>query len=72
MPQGRAFRNLQTLLVWTLHAGVYGYGGERSSRWWLSMANAVLGRECSEGEERSLEVLNRQASNVSSLYYISV
>jgi hypothetical protein len=40
-------------------AGVYGYGGERSSNWWVSMASLVIGRETSEREERNLEVLNR-------------
>ncbi|BDA50748.1 probable Sn1-specific diacylglycerol lipase alpha at N-terminal half [Coccomyxa sp. Obi] len=44
-------------------AGVYGYGGERSSNWWVSMASALIGRERSEREERNLEVLNRRAAN---------
>lgn len=44
-----------------MQAGVYGYGGERSSNWWVSMAAALIGRERSEQEERNLEVLNRCA-----------
>lgn len=44
-----------------LQAGVYGYGGERSSSWWVSMAAVLIGREPSEREERSLDALNRCA-----------
>ena len=40
-------------------AGVYGYGGERSSNWWVSMASLLIGRETSEREEHNLEILNR-------------
>ncbi|EIE20387.1 alpha/beta-hydrolase [Coccomyxa subellipsoidea C-169] len=55
-------------------AGVYGYGGERSSNWWVSMASALIGRETSEREERNLEVLNRADVNslVERLYYENV
>lgn len=49
--------------VFAVQAGVYGYGGERSSNWWVSMAAALIGRERSEREQRNLEVLNRHAAN---------
>ncbi len=54
---------IQKKTKWKSQAGVYGYGGEHSSNWWVSMAAALLGRERSEREERNLEVLNRRAAN---------